>query len=306
MNIVGKRFWYFLASGVLILLGIISLSTFGLKSAIEFSSGSILSVTLDTPVEYSQFKQEITQLGYKDAIVQSTAAGEFLIRTQQLSEEQKASLESDLTAKFGTLSESQFYSVSSLVASETTRNAAIAVGVALIGILIYVTIAFRKMPNAFRLGASSVIALFHDVFVTTGLFSLFGHIFGWELNLMFITGILTIIGYSINNTIVVFDRIRENTIRGVSANFETIVNNSVVETIGRSMNTSITVMIVTLALILFVGASIQSFAITLFIGNIVGTFDSVFVAPGLLVVWDKHEWGRFIGRGLKPAEAKAK
>ena len=307
MNIVGKRFWFFLISGVLIIIGVISLVTFGIKSGIEFSSGSMLSVKLEQSVDYTQFKQAITQLGYKDAIVQSIGTNEYLIRTQELVEAQKTQLESDLATRFGVLSESQFYSVSSLVAAETTRNAAIAVAIALVGILIYVTIAFRKMPNPFRFGTCSVIALFHDVLVTTGLFSLFGHIFGWELNLMFITGILTIIGYSINNTIVVFDRIRENVIRGVSADFETVVNNSVVETLARSMNTSLTVLITTLAILLFVGTTIQNFAIVLLIGNIVGAFDSVFVAPGLLVVWDKNEWGRFIGRRLKPAtEAKGK
>jgi preprotein translocase subunit SecF len=306
MNIVGKRFWYFLISGVLIVLGVVSLSTWGLKSSIEFSSGSMLTVKFEQSVGFDQFRQEIVKLGYGDSIIQSTGGGQYLIRTKVLTEDQKKQLESDLTTQFGTMSEAEFNSVSPLVASETARNAAIAVGIALVGILIYVTIAFRKMHNAFRLGACSVLALFHDVLVTTGLFSFFGHFFGWELNLMFITGILTIIGYSINNTIVVFDRIRENSIRGISTNFEFTVNRSVTETIGRSFNTSITVMITNLALMVFVGATIQSFAVTLFIGNIVGTFDSVFVAPSLLVVWDNNEWGRFVGMKPKLATAKGK
>ncbi len=120
---------------------------------------------------------------------------------------------------------------------------------------------------------------------------------------MFITGILTIIGYSINNTIVVFDRIRENQIKGISADFEIVVNHSVVETLGRSLNTSITTLITALALLLFVGATIQNFVIVLLIGIVVGTFDSVFVAPGLLVVWNKGEWGRF---NQRPAPSPAK
>jgi preprotein translocase subunit SecF len=302
MNIIGKRFWLFLISGVLIIAGIISMSTFGFKSGIEFSSGSMLTVRFETPVDYDQFKQAIVKLGYTDAIIQSTGTGEFLIRTRELTEDEKTQLEATLTTQFGKLSESQFYSVSSLVATETTRNAAMAVAVALVGILLYVTWAFRKMPSPFRFGTCSVIALFHDVLVTAGLFSLFGGILGWEINLMFITGILTIIGYSINNTIVVFDRIRENQIKGISADFETVVNSSVVETMGRSLNTSITVLIVTMALLLFVGSTIQNFAVVLLIGNVVGTFDSIFVAPGLLVVWDRGEWGRFIGR-TAPAKA---
>ncbi len=305
LNIIGKRYWFFLISGLLILISIVSLATVGLKSGIEFSSGSLLSVKFETKVDYAQFQQEIVNLGYTSAIVQSVGENEFLIRTQELTAEQKAQLEADLTTQFGKLSESQFYSVSPLVASETARSAVIAVVVAMVGILLYVTWAFRKMPSPFRWGTCSVIALFHDVLVTAGIFSVLGAILGWEINLMFITGILTIIGYSINNTIVVFDRIRENQIKGVSANFETLVNNSQVETMGRSMNTTITTMITTIALLLFVGSTIQNFAIVLLIGMVVGTFDSVCVAPGLLVTWDKNEWGRFIGRSTKPSPAKA-
>jgi len=304
LNIISKRYWFFLISGFFILISIISLATVGLKSGIEFSSGSMLSVKFETPVEYAQFQQEIVNLGYTSAIVQSVGENEFLIRTQELTEEQKTQLEAALTTQFGKLSESQFYSVSPLVATETARSAAIAVAVAMVGILLYVTWAFRRMPSAFRWGTCSVIALFHDALVTVGLFSIFGAILGWEINLMFITGILTIIGYSINNTIVVFDRMRENQIKGISASFENIVNNSQVETLGRSLNTSITTLITTLALLLFVGSTIQNFAIVLLIGIAVGTFDSVFVAPGLLVVWDKNEWGRFIP-WRKPSPVKA-
>jgi preprotein translocase subunit SecF len=301
INIIGKRYWFFLISGLFILISIISLATMGLKAGIEFSSGSMLSIKFETTVDYTRFQQEITKLGYTDAIVQSVGENEFLIRTKELTEAQKAQLEASLASVFGKLSESQFNSVSPLVAKETVRSAIIAVVVALAGILLYVTWAFRRMPKAFRWGTSSVIALFHDVLVSAGLFSIFGAILGWEINLMFITGILTIIGYSINNTIVVFDRIRENEIKGVSTSFETLVNNSQVETLGRSLNTSITTLITALALLLFVGATIQNFAVILIIGIVVGTFDSIFVAPGLLVVWDKNEWGRFIGRKLQPA-----
>ena len=304
LDIIGKRFWFFLISGVLILIAIISLATLGLKPGIEFSSGSMLTLRFETPPEYTQFQQAIVKLGYTDSIIQRTGQGEFLIRTQELSGEEKAQLEAALTAQFGNLSESQFFSVSPLVATETARNAAIAVIVAMVGILLYVTWAFRHMPSPFRYGTCAIIALFHDALVTMGLFSLFGGILGWEINLMFITGILTIIGYSINNTIVVFDRIRENVTRGISADFEVIVNSSVVETMSRSLNTSITTVITVLALLLFVGSTIQNFAVVLLIGIIAGTYDSVFVAPGLLVVWNKGEWGRFISRP-KPSEAKA-
>jgi preprotein translocase subunit SecF len=307
LDIVGKRFWFFLISGILILIAVISLATFGLKPSIEFSSGSILTLKFDTPVEYNQFQQEMNTLGYNDAIIQRLGTGDFLIRTQELTDEQKKQLEADLTTSFGKLSESSFNSVSAMVASETTRNAAIAVAVAMVGMLLYVTWAFRKMPSPFRWGTCFVIALLHDILVTVGLFSLLGHFLGWEMNLMFITGILAIVGISLDNTIVVFDRMRENQKMGVSANFEVVVNRSQIETLARSMNTSITILITCIALLLFVGGSIQNFVIVLMMGIVAGTFDSVFVAPGLLVVWDKNEWGRFVGRRLKPvAEAKGK
>ncbi len=309
-NIIGKRYWFFIISGLIILLSIVSLGTVGLKSGIEFSSGSMLTLKFDNPVDFSQLKQSVAETGYADAIIQSVGENEYLIRTKEISEEEKAQIESTLSAKFGQLSESQFYSVSPLVASETLRSAIIAVVVAMAGILLYVTWAFRKMPKAFRWGTASVIALFHDALVCVGLFSIFGAIMNWEINLMFITGVLTVIGYSINNTIVVFDRIRENEIKGVSASFETIVNNSQIETLGRSFNTSITTLITSLALLLFVGSTIQNFAVILIFGVVVGTFDSIFVAPGLLVVWEKNEWGRFIGRKpqpkAQPAAARAR
>ncbi len=293
-DITGKRFKFFLISGLIILAGIVSLLTFGLKSGIEFSSGSILTVTFEGEVSNAQVKQEITSLGYANVIVQSTGKGEFLVRTHELSGEEKTSIEDALTRKFGVLSETEFYSVSPIVAAETAQNAVIAVVVATIGILLYVTWAFRRMPKPFHYGTCAIIALVHDALVALGVFSILGGILNWQVNLMFITGILAVIGYSVNNTVVIFDRIRENLKMGASADFETVVNNSLVETLGRSINTSLTTLIVVLALLLFVGASIQNFVVVLIIGIIAGTFSSVCIAPTLLVVWDKGEWGRFI------------
>jgi preprotein translocase subunit SecF len=300
LDIIGKRFWFFLISGVFIIIAIISLALFRFKPSIEFSSGSILQLSLTTPVEYAQFEQAVSELGYEDAIVQKAGTSDFIIRTKELTSDAKAQLESGLTERFGPLSEAQFASVSPLVAQETARNAGIAVAVAMIGMLLYVTYAFRKMPSPFRWGTCFVIALFHDILVTVGLFSLLGRLLGWEIDLMFITGILAIVGVSLDNTIVVFDRMRENQRMGVSPNFEVVVNRSQIETLGRSFNTTITIVITCLALLLFVGGSIQNFVVVLLMGLIAGTFDSVFVAPGLLVVWDKHEWGRFIGRKMQP------
>jgi len=293
-DIIGKRFWFLLIAGIVIVISIISLAAFGLKAGVEFSSGSILNVNFEQEVEQEQLKQEMASLGYPNTIIQRTGEGNFLIRTTELSGEDKTQLEDALMAKFGQLTEAEFYSVSPMVATETASNAGIAVAIAALGVLLYVTWAFHRMPKPFRYGTAAIVALVHDALVALGVFSILGAVLDWEINLMFITGILAVIGYSVNNTVVVFDRIRENLNMGVSPSFEVVVNNSLVETLGRSINTSLTTLFVVLALLFFIGTSIQNFAIVLLIGIIAGTFSSVFIAPTLLVIWEKKEWGRLI------------
>lgn len=293
-DITGKRFWLFLISGVVILIGIISLATFGLKWGIEFSSGSMMRVSFEQEVDQGELRQELASLGYANAIVQGAEEADFYIRTDKLSGEEKTQLENALIARFGNLEETEFYSVSPMVAAETAYNAGIAVAVAALGILLYITWAFHRMPNPFRYGTCAIVALAHDMLVALGVFSILSGILDWEINLMFITGILAVIGYSVNNTVVVFDRIRENLHKGVNSDFEVVVNSSLVETLSRSLNTSLTTLIVVLSLLFFVGASIQNFAAVLMIGIIAGTYSSLCIAPQLLVVWEKGEWGRFI------------
>ena len=301
LNIIGKRFWFFLISGVLIVISTVSLAIFSFTPSVDFSGGSLLTVVFTQPIKFDDFVQKMNVLGYENAIIQSSGENEFLIRTKEIISDEKALIDT-LTASFGSLADTpEFDSTPPGEAANTARNAGIAVAIAMIGILLYVTYAFRKMPRPFRWGTCFVIALLHDILVTVGLFSLFAHIFGWELDLMFITGILAIVGVSLDNTIVVFDRMRENQKLGVSPDFEVVVNRSQIETLGRSLNTSITIIITCVALLVFVGGSIQNFVTVLLIGLITGTYDSVFVAPALLVVWEKHEWGRFIGRKLQPA-----
>ncbi len=302
-DIVGKRFWFFLISGVVVIIAIVSLATIGLKYGIEFSSGSLTTLRFEQQVDQAELKQELANLGYGNAIVQGevrpTGGGVFYIRTSELSDQEKAQLESALAARFGKLEETEFSSVSPMVATETARNAVIAVAVAAVGVLLYITWAFRRMPSPFRYGTCAVIALIHDALVAMGVFSILGGIMGWEINLMFITGILAVIGYSVNNTVVIFDRIRENLTKGISPHFEVVVNSSLVGTLSRSLNTSLTTLLVVVALLLFVGASIQNFAVVLLIGIIAGTYSSLFIAPLLLVVWGRGEWGKF----LHPAQA---
>jgi len=301
-DITSKRFRFFLISAAVILIGVVSLASFGrLRAGIEFSSGSMMTVSFEQEVTHNELRQELARLGHVDAIVQGTEGGNFYIRTDKLSEEEKAELTDVLTAKFGSLEEMEFYSVSRMVAKETLWNTLWACLAAAIGVLLYVTWAFRRMPKPFHYGTCAIIALVHDALVVLGIFSILGGILDWEINLMFITGILAVIGYSVNNTVVIFDRIRENLSRGLSSNFEVVVNNSLVETLGRSLNTSLTTLVVVLALFLFVGASIQNFAVVLLIGIIAGTYSSICIAPQLLLVWEKREWRRFLPWLPQPA-----
>jgi preprotein translocase subunit SecF len=290
MNIIAKRSWFFVIAGVMALACIIALATLGIQTGIEFSAGSILNISFDQPVDQNALKIEISAQGYPDALIQ-TAGSEgkgFIIRTSQLSEEAGNQLENALVAKFGTLKVNEFDNVSALIASETARNAAIAVAVAALAMLLYIAWAFHRMPNPFRYGVCAIAGLVFDLLVALGVFSILGAIRGWQIDLMFVAGILAILGYSINNTVVVFDRIRENTARGISGDIEIVANSSIVQTLGRSLNASITTLITLLVLALFVGASIQNFVIVLMIGVITGIFTSTCLSPEILVAWHKR------------------
>jgi preprotein translocase subunit SecF len=291
-NIVGKRPVFFAISAVLLAGSVIALLVLGLNPGIDFSSGSITTLRFEQAVDPTEAEEELSDLGFTGRI--DEWQGDLVIHTIQLTAEEKTSLREGLEEKFGPAEERGFESVDPVIAEETARTAGIAVAVSAVGILLYLTWAFRRMPRPLHYGTCAVIALLHDVLIVLGVFSILGGIFGWEINLMFITGILAVIGYSVNNTVVVFDRIRENLQRGISPDFEVVVNSSLVETMSRSLNTSLTTLAVVLALVLFVGVSIQNFAVVLLIGVIAGTYSSLFVAPQLLAVWHRGKWRDFV------------
>jgi preprotein translocase subunit SecF len=291
IDIIGKRNWFFIFTGIVLVACIIFLAVFGLKAGVEFSSGSVMTVGLEQPVEKAEMENELSNLGYTNVIIQEVGDDAFLIRLPRLTADEKTTLETDLTAKFESLVVREFDDVSEMVASETTRDAAIAVAIASIGILLYIAWAFRKMPHPFHYGICAIIALVHDAFVALGVFAVLGGIFGWEIDLKFIIGILAVIGYSVNNTVVVFDRIRENLLTDSRSSFATVVNNSLIETLTRSLNTSLTTLFVVLALMFFVGTVIQNFTVILLVGIIAGTYSSLFIAPSLLVVWRSSRQG---------------
>jgi preprotein translocase subunit SecF len=288
IDLVGKRNWFFLISAIVIIPGIISLAVFGLKPGVDFSSGTAMTLSFDKEVELSQLRQELTDLGYEQAVVQPAGEGDFFVRLPEISAEETTKLKESLeTGLDTTITISSLYSVSPTVAAGTVRNTIIAVVVASVGILLYISWAFRKMPKPFRWGTCAVIALVHDLVVVIGVFSVLGWVAGVEVDALFVTGVLAVVGVSVNNIVVVFDRIRENLKRGVSRDFEVIVNYGIVESLGRSLNTGLATLFVILALYLLGGTTTHSLVLALLIGIATGIYSSLCIAGQLLVVWEK-------------------
>ncbi|MCL5958733.1 MAG: protein translocase subunit SecF [Chloroflexi bacterium] len=319
LDIVGKRYWYFLFSLLIIIPGMISLLIPpSLNPGIEFTSGSMMTLKFEQSVAEQDLRAAFRDMGHGDAIIQHSGDNTYLVRTRQLREEikdtegnvtqpgEKTQVLDNLSNAFGSVQITSYDTISPVVASEIVRNATIAVVVASIGILLYISFAFRKVPNPFRYGVCAIVALLHDVLVVVGIFSILGKLFHTEIDSMFITALLTVIGFSVHDTIVVFDRIRENMRRGVGATFEDTVNNSILQTLGRSLNTSLTVVFTLLALYIFGGVTVRNFVLTLLIGIVSGTYSSIFNASQLLVVWENGELGRLIRRPSSPERALAR
>jgi preprotein translocase subunit SecF len=209
---------------------------------------------------------------------------------------------SEMESRFGSSTTVlRFESVGPSVGREVASRAAGAVGLAAIAIMLYITYAFRGVPHAFRYGVSAIVAMLHDVGVVVGIEAIFGHFLGWEVDALFLTALLTVIGFSVHDSIVVFDRIRENSSVYRRLQYETLVNHSIVQTLDRSINTQLTVMFTLLALALFGGVTIRHFVIILLIGVFSGTYSSIFNAAPLLVVWENREWQNW----FKKSEAEA-
>lgn len=289
-NIIGKRFIFFGISELVILASVVAIALLGLNPGIEFSSGSLLTLRFVEPVSVPEVKGALVEIGYPGAIVQVTGTDDFLIRSTLLSADAKEEMLASLSASLGELDEVGFESIDPVIARETLRTTAIAVALAAVGIALYITWAFRRMPKPFRYGSCALIALLHDILIVLGVFAVLGVVLGWEVDLMFITGILAVVGYSVNDTVVVFDRIRETESLSPKASFTSIVNRSINAALARSLNTMVTTLVAVAALLLFVGTNIQTFAVTLMVGIVSGTYSSVFVASSLLVVWEEGEW----------------
>ena len=299
-NFVENRKIYYLISAVVIIPGIIAMiySTinFGapVRLSIDFKGGSLFIVKfMDTATE-ENIRQVYTEFGQDDPIIQQLGEPEehrWQIRAGELSADQQAALIDTLEEEVAPINQDQSILdvVSPTVGTEVTRAALFATLAAGIIILGFIWFAFRKVPNPVRYGASAIAAMLHDIMVTMGVMSILGIFFGWEVDALFLTAVLTVVGYSVQDSIVVFDRIRENQPRYRHEPYNMVVNRSVLETIHRSLATQINAVFVMVAILLFGGETIKQFIAILLIGLISGTYSSIFTAVPLLVSWEKGE-----------------
>jgi preprotein translocase subunit SecF len=318
LDLVARRNWFYAFSILLLIPGIISLLIPPrLKPGIEFTSGTTFAFRYAEEAKSSDVKDILADIGFGDARVQTTGENQFLVQTKEISgstgapaigpaePSERDLIEAELRKHFGGFVDAQgnpttqfleFSSVSAAVSREIGRNAAIAVLAASVAITAYISWSFRNVPNPLRYGVSAIVALLHDVLLVIGVFSILGKFFDTEVDTFFITGLLTVVGFSVHDSIVVFDRIRENVGRGVIKSFPDAVNHSLLQTMGRSFNTSLTLIFSILALLLLGGESIRDFLLVLLVGVSTGTYSSVFIASMFLVTWEQGDIPRVIRR----------
>jgi len=269
MQFIEKRKWFYIFSSILIIAGIVSMFMQGFNWGIDFTGGSLLRYKMESTITADQVRNTVNDLKLVKEVSVQKSGSEFYIRTNELNQEQTAKMTSGLKEKFKSVTLESAESVGATIGSELTRNALIAIGIALVLMLIYITFRFE-----FAFGLAAVLALFHDVLIVLGLFS----IFQWEVSSYFVAAILTIVGYSINDTIVIFDRVRENLRSRKKEELNTLINRSIMQTLNRSVNTVLTVLMPLITLLLFGGSTIKVFVIALLIGFLFGMYSSICVA----------------------------
>lgn len=308
MDILGKRYYFFAFSLLLILPGLIILAVRGLPMSIDFTGGSMLEVRFASGVspDIQEVASLYNDLGVAEARVTSVGKDILTIRSTMVSEAQRNSIITEMEKRFNdSVSVDRFDSVGPTIGREVTTRAAIAVGIAALAVIIYITLAFRKVQHAFRYGVCAILAMLHDVLIVISLLGIGTLLLGWEFDSLFLTALLSVIGFSVQDKVVVFDRIRENSAIFRRLPFETLVNHSIVQTLERSINTQLmTSEFLLLSLALFGGATLRSFSIVLLVGLLMGTYSSIFIAAPVLVIWEKKEWRTWFGRS--PAEAYSK
>lgn len=282
MKLMKFKIWFFIISTAIILPGLLFLFKGGLKFGIDFTGGALLEYKFASPVT----KNELETFGQVVESGQNT----YLIRTTVVSHEKLQELKKQISDQFGSFEVRREENVGPLIGKELEQKAAIALILSWVMIVLYITFAFRKVPkpaSSFRFGVAAIISLIHDALVVVGAFAIFGYFLKVEIDTLFVTALLTVIGFSVHDTIVVFDRVRENLPKHLSKKFENVVDISITQTLARSLNTSLTVVFVLTALLLFGGETIKWFVVALLIGIISGTYSSIFNAAALLSWWEE-------------------
>lgn len=291
MNIIKWRKIYYIISTILILPGILALIFWGLKPSIDFSGGTLLELQFpkQEKVTTEEVRKVLEDNSFENLSIQNSSDNSVIIRTTQLDNQQVDKAKDLLAKSFEEVKELRLETIGPVVSKELTKKAFISVIVASLAIILYLAFSFRQVPkptSSWRFGVCAVLALIHDSLFITGLFAILGHFLNVEVDSLFITAVLTVIGFSVHDTIVVFDRIRENLRSYSEHKFDEVVNASVVQTLDRSINTSFTVLIVLAALYVFGGDSIKNFILALLVGIAIGTYSSIFNASALLVSWE--------------------
>jgi preprotein translocase subunit SecF len=299
MNILGKRYFFFGLSLVIIVSGLVILFLNKVPLSIDFTGGSLLEVSFnDKSPEPSEIITVYESASIKDVQVQTSETGSYIIRSQFLNNDQRDVVINALTEQIGALNLIRFDSVGPSIGEQVTSRGAIAVTVASLLVVLFIAWSFRGVQNALRYGICAILAMIHDVAIIFAITGFGSWLFGWEIDSLFLTALLTVIGFSMQDTIVVFDRIRENANIYRRLEYETLVNHSIVQTLQRSINTQLmTVEFLLLALAMFGGVTLQEFASILLIGLLSGTYSSIFIAAPILVLWEKQEWKTWFRRG---------
>ena len=292
MNILGKRYYFFGLSLLIIIPGLLIAFTKGIPLSIDFTGGSLLEVTFagQSP-QTSEIITVYDDTNINDVQVQTSDTGSYIIRSQFMDNEKRDVVLAALTSNIGDVTVIRFDSVGPSIGEQVTQRGALAVAVSSILVVIFIAWSFRGVPNAFRYGICAILAMIHDVAIIFSVTAVGSIYWGWEIDSLFLTALLTVIGFSMQDTIVVFDRIRENSNVHRRLGYETLVNHSIVQTLQRSINTQLmTVEFLLLALAMFGGLTLREFASILLIGLLSGTYSSIFVAAPILVLWEKREW----------------
>ncbi|MDO8435994.1 MAG: protein translocase subunit SecF [bacterium] len=291
INFVKYSKLYYIFSGIIFAVAVYSLISFGLKFGIDFTGGSILEVRFEQRPENAVIQEKLKDFNLGEIVVQPTGEKGIILKTKEVSEETHQSIIVKL-GEINKVEELSFESIGPVIGKELEQKTRNAIILALIAITLYITFAFRKISkviNSWQCGIASLIALFHDILIPLGVFAVLGKLYNIEITIPIIAALLTILGFSVHDTIVIFDRIRENVLRGGFSSFGETVNVSLNQTLGRSINTVLTVLIVLFAIFFFGGQTLKYFSLALIIGITSGAYSSIFIASSLLVSWFREK-----------------